>query len=358
MSIVRSLLISVGFVTDRKSITKTNKAIEGFKTRFSIAASAAAYAFSRVLNFFGDIASAVLDANDLAATLGISLNEMRALNEAASNFGFRNKKVSDALATVNNLIIKTKNGFGDLDKISNRLRINIDKNGTVTEVFTQILQGLSDIDNEQHRISEAAKIFGDNLGKAVSDLSQNIDKFRASAKELEKTTSNTEKDIEVLKKLENSIYTLGVAWKKLFEDITKAIAPFLTSVTDSLTKIADLKKNFFGLNTNSFKEFGESVIDFFTADFKKIDEKIGELQEKFLQYTTNQAPLGIDQLAPNNSSISNGGAVSITNNFEINNPPGTSDEDSLSTWQKIKNELVASFNDAFREIQNNNPVDE
>lgn len=358
MSIVRSLLISVGFVTDKKTVTQTNRAIEGFKTRFSIAASAAAFAFSKVLNFFGDIASAVIDADDLAKTLGLSLSEFKALQQAASNFGFRKNNIADALKITDKMIFDAKRGMGDLHKAARLLKINFDPNGSAKETLITFLRGLSDIKNEQDRIKVSAMFFGDNLAKSVSDLSQNIDQFVSSAKELEEISSTTEKDISTVKKLEISIINLGIAWKKTFEEITQAIAPFLTSITDSLTQLADLKNNFFGLKTTSEKDFLDSINDFLFGDFKKIGDKITEWQEKSLPFTTNQTPLAIDQLSPNSSNINNGGIVSITNNFEINNPPGTSDEQSLSTWQKIKNDLVATFNDAFRDIQNNNPVDE
>ena len=170
MAIVRELLIKLGFQTDKKAINETNRAITGFKTRFAIAATAATYAFKVIKDFFTDIASATLDSEELARTLGISLNEFTALTQAAQKFRIKPDQFAGVLSTLQKDLNDFLQGFGRLPEIARQLKIEINRDTTPIELFEKIIQAIRAIEDETQRIRVANELFP-GLGAKLSDLS-------------------------------------------------------------------------------------------------------------------------------------------------------------------------------------------
>jgi len=105
MSIVRSLLIKIGFQTDKSSVNQANRTVDRFKSKFALIAASATYAATKVVGFFNSIANSLLDADDLSKALGISLEQLIAIQKAASNFRIDETQISGALNTLNELLI-------------------------------------------------------------------------------------------------------------------------------------------------------------------------------------------------------------------------------------------------------------
>lgn len=165
MSIVRSLLISIGFQTDKKAINETNRAITGFKTRFAIAATAAVYAFNVIKDFFGDIATALLDSDELARTLGVSLNELRAMQQVAERFRIKPEQLAGAFSTIQKDLNDFAQGFGRLPEIARQLGIEIRRDTGPKELFDRYIEAIRNIENEQERIRISTALLVIKLGQ-------------------------------------------------------------------------------------------------------------------------------------------------------------------------------------------------
>lgn len=373
MSIVRSLLISIGFVNDKKAINETNNAITGFKTRFALVATTAAYAFKVVKDFFTDIASATLDSEELAKSLGTSLNELTALQQAAQKFRIKPEQFSGALSILQKDLFDFKQGFGRLPELARQVGIEISRETNAIGLFDQILEKLRGIDDEQERIRVASNIFGRELGARFSNLSQNIDGFKESVKQAYVELESLPDITEDAKKYEDAVNGLGNAFDRLVRQLGKFVFPALEGLFNYLEILSRFYGSLFsgdfsgvkrvlndasGLLDPLFEKTGlNKVSDFFKGLFggnsllNSIDQ---ESINRLLKYVENREQT---QQAPftGYGNPFGGWASTVENKIDINMPQGTSGEQAIFLGNQIERMISDSINATFQEIQYNNP---
>lgn len=372
MSIVRSLLISIGFQTDKKAINETNRAITGFKTRFAIAATAASYAFKVIAGFFSDIARATLDSDELARSLGISLKELQAMQQVAARFRISPEQLAGAFSTAKKDLDEFAQGFGRLPEILRKLKIEISKDAGPKELFDKYIEAIRGIENEQGRIKVATDLFGDQLGVKIADLSIRYDEFKEAVKE---AYAQLEKQPDVLtaaKAYEESVNKLTEAWNRFTYSLSTTVFPVLQKLIEYLTIASDFAKNVFNLDASGikgnlnaasklvdplFKATGlNHVSDFFKNTFFNGQSALNGIDRstfgKINDYIENKPGYEYKGfLTPPSASM-----APITTNIEVNVPSGTQGDQVDFMSDRIKQAVDESIMDTFYRIQNNNPV--
>ena len=361
MSIVRSLLISIGFVNDKKAINETNKAITGFKTRFALVATTAAYAFKVVKDFFTDIAAATLDSEELAKSLGISLNELTALQQAAQKFRIRPEQFAGAFSILRKDLHEFQQGFGRLPEIARQLGIEITKDTGPRELFDKYVEAIRDIENEQERIRVASALFGQELGVKIANLSQNFDSFKQSVVEAKKELE-TLPDITVeAKKYEEAVNGLSQAFDRLVRQLGISVFPALKTLFNYLEYVA----KFYGtLFSGDFSGF----MDVLKQGSQKIDsifEGIGNAFQSFHDWLNPMVTFDPNQKRQDNfqgyqnsfieSALPAGWVSYVNNSVDVNMPQGTTGEQAAFLGNQIERMISDSINATFQEIQYNNP---
>lgn len=369
MAIVRSLLISLGFVTDKRAINQANRAITGFKTRFAIAATAATYAFSKITSFFADIATATLDANDLANSLGISLKEFYALQEAASNFRLDPKQFESTLNTVNKLFRDFRTGANNqLSEIARQLGFNVDRRGNAVDVFNQILNALNKITDVQERIRISENIFGDT-GAKIATLAGNVDQFTKSVEELKNAKVSEADLLPDAQKFEAQLNQLSNSWKKFTVSLGKLLLDPLRKFVEYLTLYLDAVRFLFAgdkegskQNLKEFSTFLDTPTDFIKSAFKNTFgfggflagqglEKLGEFFTSFQKYVENREDFSSLAVAGNTL-----GVPIVNNEINVNLLPGTDKQQANELSLIIGQTVEDSVYRVWSEIQSNNPV--
>ena len=362
MAIVRELLIKLGFQTDKKAITETNKAITGFKTRFAVVATAATFAFSKLSQFFGDIATATLDSDDLAKSLGITLKELISIQKGFSNFRIDEKQVNEIFSNLNDklrgFLTKTDSALAEFSAFSG---VEINPLGGSVKLFDTILKYLSTISNEQQRIFVASNLFGKQLGTRISKISQNIEQFNDVVNNSIIFGEDAEKAIPALKEYDDAIRSLGESWKSFAIALSTTVVPVLTTILDLLSYVLkfyrDLAKVFTQftfeplVNTvqNANKAFSESSFGkFVNSGFRTIGNNI------------NSDLFGVDEIFERQNE-SNGlspvfSAPNTNLNINITVPEGTPREQTAYMADQIGQRIEDVNYNAWRQIQNNNPM--
>lgn len=367
MAIVRELLIRLGFQTDKKAINETNRAITGFKTRFTVAATAATYAFKRMNDFFGDIAKATLDSSELANTLGLSLKELISIQNAAQKIGRLDFSQTDqAFIGLNKLLNDFRSGTSTaLSEIARGFKFEIDSTAGPKKLFDQILEGLSEIENQQDRIRISSNIFGDSLGVKIASLAENINEFKDSVTGFENVGKEAEKSISVLREYEISVNSLTRSWDNLVLSLSKNVVPVLTNIINILKMASDGWNNLFKSTSEKIKfdQFKKSLPAL--APLYKRGGGAFNTEENFTNsliekgkgffsgvgdYISNRS--GYDYSRQKNSTT----PTAITVNNDISVPPGTDSEMTKSITESIFNGVQEAINYTFYQIQNNNPV--
>ena len=367
MAIVRSLLIGIGFRIDRRAIATANQAITGFKTRFAIAASAATYAFSKLTGFFSGVATAALDAQDLANSLGTSLREVTGIQESFKNFRIGENESKQLLQRVNELFQGFKLGFNtQLADIARGLKFEIDRGGNSLKVLDQILNGLRQVENEQQRIEIASELFGNALGARIAKAAENYDQFKESAQSFTETLGKQrEEGLPVLKAYEQSIVELGRKWDEFVMGLAPTLVPVLTSLMQQLAKPLEIFFKALDVGLTAWNAVFSFDWEKIKAAAKKGSEFLDPLfnatglnhvsdffknasYQKFVAYAENRE----GALAAN--GMLGNAAVEVTNNITV--PPGTTEEQAQYMSNEIRLELEQAIYESFIEIQNNNPT--
>lgn len=366
MAIVRELLIRLGFQTDKKAINETNRAITGFKTRFAVAATAATYAFKVIKDFFNDIAAATLDSDELARSLGISLNELVALQQAAQNFRIKPEQFAGVLSMLQKDLNEFVQGFGRLPELARQIGIEISRDTTSLQLFDMIIEKIRTIENEQERIRIASAIFGDQLGTRISDLSQDFDGFRDSVarayEELEKTPDVTPQ----LREYEKALNSISNSLYNLFRTIVVELAPAVQKLAEWLDIVVRLSSSLLSFGLDRIKSVGREGWDFLAGTAGAIGDKISSGWKSFKDWLTPyvtydpNAPRAAPQMStgPNwiESQLPASWVNYINNSVDVNVPQGTSQEQATFLGEQIDRMVEDSIMNTFYQIQNNNPV--
>lgn len=351
-SIVRSLLVNVGFAPDRRSITQTDRAITGVKTRFALVGSAITLVGGQIINFLNGISANAKGIDNLSRSLGISVNELLAMEKAASNIGIDASSFQNVLRITDNLFQDFRQGGSRLREFARGLRIEIDPNGNAQDALNAILIGLRNIENEQQRIAVAREYFP-GLGVQVSDLARDFDKFSNSTQNFLATQGDIQPVIDGLKEYDKAINSLNNSFISLAQNVITLITPALNALSGTLNLLVGTISSILNADmasfVNSVKNFSDQFLD------KPEDNRVGFLkrigyelnQDLFLD---NQSPLArIPYTAP-------GGTSNMTNNIEINVPVGTTEEQANFISESIINAIDDRIFNTFMQVQSNNPV--
>ena len=364
MSIVRSLLISIGFVNDKKAINETNKAITGFKTRFALAATTASYALKIVKDFFSSVAAATLDTDELARSMGYSLKQVVALQQGFQKFRINDSQASAILQTLQKDLDEFSQGYGRLRALMRDHGLEIPKNATPLELFDTILKYLQKIDNEVIR-SQIANIFFPGLGIKISDLAVNMNEFKESVDGAYEALKKTPDIKEDLRDYEQSVNSITRSLWDLFKIIIVTVGPAVRELSEYLQQVVRFYNAIFTGDFSTLKSSLSTISDQFTklgdGLFNKVEAGIKSITGYFNPYVQ------FDPNAPK-ASLSNGVSYNwmesmlpaswvnyVNNQVEINVPAGTTQEQTQYLGTQIERLISDSINATFQDIQYNNP---
>ena len=365
MAIVRELLVRLGFQTDKRAINQANQAITGFRTRFAFVAAAATYAFSRIGNFFNDIAKATLASDDLAKSLGVSLGELTKIQGAAQKVGRLDfRQTAAAIQKVQDLMISFRQGisaeFANIARDAGVSGFFLDPKGDAIENFKTILQYLGSIKVETERIRIAENIFGKDLKNRISDLAVEFDKFEKSIPDFEQVGKDAENSLQSFKDYQDAINSLTAAWTNLTLKLSQTVIPLLTNISNILAGLSDVYLGLFSLDLSTLKQGANAVskaLDplFNATGLYKVPEfiksgKAKETLDNVIDYTFNPSLYSPDRIR---DTLPN---VTMNTEFNIKVPEGTDQQSAQYISEEVGVVLRDSFYNMLQNIQNNNPV--
>lgn len=369
--IVRELFIRLGFVKDKASVEEANETVRSFKTRSIVAASAVTFAFAKMFQYLNNISRATLDADQLSRSLGVTVNELNGIIEALKQFNLSDSDAVSVLTQVNKLTRDFKNGLGDLPKIARRLRFEPDRDGNAEKTLNQILLALSKIENEQTRINEAARIFGDSLAAGVADASRDLDNFSRVSSEFSKlTVEELDAQKNAAKEYRQSLNDLNQALLRLSQSVVQHIVPVFTKFVDLITEMVGFYRTLFTGKFDESLDFAKKIGEIVDPVTRPVVDLLSGIKssalglfdsgvnafDRFKNYAISDASMRPAPGVAFGGYFSGGSSgANITVNNEISVPPGTSQETAEYISTEIERNMNRAFRDGFIEIQNDNP---
>lgn len=361
MSIVRSLLIKIGFQTDKKALTNVNRSIEGFKTRFAIAAASVGFALKKAFDLFDNLAASTIQAQNFAKYLGVSLKEMIQLQKAFKGFGIDENQFDQIFSRLNKLLVDFRTGANnELRKLAQDLNFEIQADAGPIQLLFDVLTAISKL-NESDRARVSGNIFSPEVATQIAEVSTNLDKIVSSARSYEDAAKNIEDSTKVLREykramddIQNSIYDLSIT-------LSSIALPYITPLLNIFKGLIDMYDGLFNLNFNkvvsSVKSISKSLDDVFDLTGMGLIKKIAQnsdvrgMKDRFVEYAENRV------VDPKRFVTPNGAVFSpiVNNSIEINVSGEATTEQGLSIQQQVAEGVRQGVESTFSGIQNNFP---
>ena len=196
------------------------------------------------------------------------------------------------------------------------------------------------MNSEFHRNRISINIFGNELGPRLAPVStQGTDALSKAAEKYAEFGKSISGSIADVQQYNSNLNQLASTFNTLKTKIGNFVFPYLNKALEGL---------------NALPEIVQGIPEYFE------NMRIGnELQRSNPEIKRRLAERRQLNEAANVGALQGGGggAVSIqmTNNFEFDVPPGTTQEQAVSMQEALKQTLNSHFDEKVRELINNNP---
>jgi hypothetical protein len=353
MTVVRELVTKLGFQVDQRGVEQFNRTIIGFKTKFAIAATAAAAFVAKTLDFFKDISDATLDADDLAKSIGISFEEFIKLRRVAEDFRIEPKNFQAALINLSKLLREARNGMGELGTIAYYTGIEFRDKFTgevknARDLFVDILKKINEVQTETERFAIAKLFFGEEDAqkfiKFAKEAGDNLDVLTVKYDEYAKSLKDSLPALEEVNKSIRNFWQTFEGLKIAFvEDILPAITFGVKTLEVALKGIGYLARGIKG----AFKIIGQDIQREYMSDFLEIPDFEVETNQKINRVMKNQSAKNAPTKTEQN--------INLNTRIEMQVPPGTTDQQQNILRETVEEVIKGALLDEVREIYNNNP---
>ena len=353
MTVVRELTTVLGFVVDKKGVEEFNRTIFGFKTKFAIAATAAAAFVAKTMEFFQDVSNATLDANDLAKSIGISFQEFLKLRRAAEDFRIEPKNFESTLKNLSKMLREAKYGMGDLANIAYYTGIEFRDKFTgevknARDLFVDILKRINEARTETEKFTIAKFFFGEEDAQKFIKFAQeaggNLDVLTKKYADYSKSLEDSLPAFEEVDKSIRSFWNTFESFKMAFvEDILPAITAGVKVLEIVMKGIGYAARGIKG----AFNLIIEGMQREILADFAEIPDFEIQATQKINRIMENQA-------AKNGPAITEQN-FNIDTKIEMQVPPGTTEQQQGILRETVDEAIQGALIGQIREIYNNNP---
>ena len=354
MTVVRELTTVLGFTVDKRGVEDFNRTIIGFKTKFAIAATAAAAFVSKTLDFFKDISDATLDAHDLAKSIGISFQEFLKLRRTAEDFRIDPKNFESTLKNLSKMLRDAKYGMGDLANVAYYTGIEFRDKFTgevknARDLFVDILKRINEARTETEKFTIAKFFFGEEDAqkfiKFAKEAGDNLDVLTSKYGDYAKSLEDSLPAFEDVNKSIRSFWNTFESFKIAFvEDILPAITAGVKVLEVVMKGIGYVARGIKG----AFNLIGEGIHREIMSDLAEIPDFEVETTQKINRIMENQA-------AKNAPAVVTEQNFNIDTKIEMQVPPGTTEQQQTVLRETVDEAIKSALIDQVREIYNNNP---
>lgn len=340
-AIVRSLLVNIGFQVNRNQQIQANRTITGVRAGLFALGGTVSNLAGQIFTFINELAKGTLDARDLSQALGVSLQDLLAMQRAAKEFRINESQFQGALNKINVLFRDFQNGGRALRELSQELQINLDPKGNALDIFNEIIRELGRVENEQDRIAMFGKIFGQEIAVSLSNLSQNLDQYQDSVNGFQEAAKIQADSIKDLEAWERGVTQINDAFRGLATVLSTYFLPAVAAVVDSF-------KIYFQFLNGLIK----GITGLFSGEGTFLD-RVKNLGSSIY----NASPsLNYDSPLLRPFTSSNSMAPVINNEINIDVPLGTTQQQASYMSQEVQNAVEYTVQQQFMQIQNNYPL--
>lgn len=335
-SIVRSLLVSIGFKVNKSDEKKVNNSIEKVKSNLTVLYSSSLFlysqlfrALSRAFSQVSSVFSGFLDTKEFSSSIDLAVREVESLEKAFSDFRIGGDEFRSIFQRLQKDIDDFRIGEGRLPQLLFTTGIQFSPDEGVLGLFTKLIEYIR-VFREEDKRGIINAIFPESNVERIKQLAASFDTFRESVRDAYNQLRDSPDITEQASEYERKVNDLSRAWMRFSRDLVSIVYPSLKFILDVLNNII-------------------SVADYVINDFKASD--IPKILDPFSNIGNDDYSviMGRERLrfSPANTNI----------NTEINltvSQSAVEDIDSLANT--LKEQIDEALLRSYKEIQYDNPV--
>lgn len=335
-SIVRSLLVNIGFQVSKSDEKKVSRSINKVKSNLSVLYSSSLYlysqlfrALSRTFSQVSSVFNNFLDTKEFSSSIGLAVKEVESLEKAFSDFRIGGDEFRSIFQRLQKDIDDFRIGEGRLPNLLFSTGIEFSPDEGILGLFTKLIEYIRRFRDEDKRGIINA-IFPESNVERIKQLSESFDVFRDSVKDAYDQLRDSPDITEQATEYERKVNDLSRAWTRFSRDLVSFVYPALKFILDVLNNII-------------------SVADYLINDFKASD--IPKAIDPFSSVGGDDysALMGRERIrfSPANTNINTEINISVPQS-------AVDDPDSLATT--LKEQIDEALLRSYKEIQYDNPV--
>lgn len=180
---------------------------------------------------------------DIASETGLSTHAVQELGYVAESTGASMENISSALKNVEKSMQAAANRSGDTWRVFKQLGVEIydtsGKTRDASQVFTELIYKLGDVENSTERSQMALKVFGDS----AKELNEMISLGRGGIAQLTQEFNDlgmelSSEDIQALSDAEKAVNSMMNSFKTAAYELAASFAPAIESVANLLKNLS------------------------------------------------------------------------------------------------------------------------
>jgi ABC-type transporter Mla subunit MlaD len=314
-------------------------------------------AVAGIAKLVDNVATLALDTETLSDRTGIAFERLVALREAAKQFRISPEQFEGALTQISKGLEDAKRGVGSLNQtyidLKRSLRTANGELRSTEEVFFEIGQVLSQIEDKQTRIASFEQVFEGN-GAALERLfrggAENVQKIAEGFREL---GEEQKKNLPVFDEYEKNLANLGTEFSNFTTEFVIAVSPAVTSTLQKINELLKQGREELGGGisgaVNAFARAGnDKLLNFFGfesfADEKAREQRdLEEFRNRVKSLQAGKAPTQSNQ------------EINIKNEMAIEVPPGSSEEQQRVIRDSVNQLMQEQSEQMARKLLDNYP---
>lgn len=335
-SIVRSLLVNIGFQVKKSDEKNVSRSINKVKSNLSVLYSSSLYLYSQLFRGLSRVFSQVssgftdfLDNKEFSSSISLTIREVESLEKAFSDFRIGGDEFRSIFQRIQKDIDDFRLGDGRLPNLLFTTGIQFSPDEGVLGLFTKLIEYIRKFRDEDKGGIINAIFPGSNIER-IKELSKSFDDFRDSVKGAYDQLKDSPNISEQAAEYERKVNDLSRAWVRFSRDLLSLVYPAIKFILDVLNNLVSSADHLI----NNFK----------ISDLPKILDPFPSLGGDDYSAIMSRERL---RFSPSNANINTEINISVPNS-------AVDDPDSLATT--LKEQIDEALFRSYKEIQYDNPV--
>lgn len=341
----RELTTELNFKYNPTNLNKFLGGVKSFKAQTVAAYAATAFAVTKVLSHFNDLAKTTLKINDIGEAAGFAAEEFLAWRDAAARAGISTENFEADFQKLSTTINEARVGTGEFFRIfresGQKIRLPdalLSDADNFKRTLKDIFEYINTLPSESRKLQVLSRLFSpESAGRWKDAIAEGFDKFQETVELSRKQNTGLDSNIDRIKEYNKLVEALGTKWESFSRTLGLVALPAINKILDFANLV---------LTPQTEEERAKSQLATASVNSE-------EFRKNFMEFAKSNLEFFIPRSAQTGGT--NNTSSLVTNNIEISVPPGTTEEQGVYMAEMVKAAISEAIETQTQLVISNNP---